>query len=90
MENYILEIYPPNSSSESINTFNSNSPLMAIPKGDLLNPRTWNGAYDGNKLLKVVNIEHIIWENKREKTVRHKVCFFTREVEDNEAIREKE
>lgn len=80
---YYLEIYEPDSAHDVLITFSSNSAFMAISKGDILNSRTWDKGIKG--VLKVVNVEHVIWEV--EDHVAHKIMVFTKEVEDTGELR---
>lgn len=76
---YQLEIYEPGGARDVRVFFESDTPFQSFQKGDLINPRTWDGDYDGH-VLGVVSVEHIIW-NSRE-GVKHKLCVFTEKVED--------
>jgi len=75
---YILEIFEPNSANDCLITFKSSNPFMTISPGDLLNPYAWDLGI--KNLLKVVNVEHIIWISGDE--VKHKIEVFTKEVPD--------
>jgi hypothetical protein len=41
---YILEIYEPGRTRDVWITFTSDSPFIAISKGEILNPGTWDGS----------------------------------------------
>ncbi|MGA2516891.1 MAG: hypothetical protein ABSG44_10090 [Thermodesulfobacteriota bacterium] len=75
---YILEIFRPESVDDVWVTFNSSSPFMPISVGDIINPRLWPGSEPPQKVLRVLNVEHIIWELND--TVKHKMLIFTDEV----------
>lgn len=83
---YILEIYHPGSIRDGLAMFFSETPFQTISKGDILSPSLWANASDFLQPLVVVNAEHIIWETK-DGLARHKLCVYTKSVEDNEASR---
>jgi hypothetical protein len=76
---YILEIYEPNSVHDLWVVFESLTPFLAISKGDLMNPSIWPGSQAPMKILRVVEVEHIIWENENE--IKHKLMVYTEEVD---------
>lgn len=78
MKKYILEICAPGESSEAVKALESSEPFLSISKGDFLNPRTLNIDVDG--LMRVVNIEHIIFGTENDLT--HKMCIFTEAAPD--------
>jgi hypothetical protein len=80
---YLLEIYVPGNVDSLLANFEAESPFMAISKGDFLNPRSWYGA-DKYKLLRAVNVEHILLEGETRTT--HKVCVFTESLEDSPSM----
>jgi hypothetical protein len=74
---YHLEIYEPGS-SDVLTVFKAEKPFWSIHAGDLINL--------GGKLLKVVSVEHMIWDVE-DSHIGHKLCVFTEEVEDTENTR---
>ena len=82
---YILEIYRPKTVDDLWIVFNSPSPFMAISAGDIINPGVWPGSESPSKVLRVLNVEHIIYELKE--TVKHKVLIFTDEVAGTRDLR---
>jgi hypothetical protein len=61
---YQLEIYRPGSCDEGglIKVFTSAAPFLPIRVGDLLNAATWGQDASEWKLLRVLNVEHLISE----------------------------
>ena len=82
---YMLEIYEPGSVENVWVYFKTSSPFGAISIGDLINPNLWEGSQSPMRILRVVNVEHIIWEVNS--TVKHKVMVFTEEIEGSEEAR---
>jgi hypothetical protein len=82
---YHLEIYLPGSTQDALVVFFSDNPFLTIQAGDLINPGGWEQAVQVTGLLRVVNVEHIIWTLRN--TVKHKVCVFTEETEDTRETR---
>lgn len=79
---YILEIYSPRSVDDVWVTFESSTPFMQISVGDSVNPGLWPSSQSPMRILRVIQVEHIIWES--ENKVKHKVLVFTEEVESSE------
>jgi hypothetical protein len=82
---YILEIYEPNSMEQVWKYFEASSPFLGINSGDLLNPFGWEGSHSPVKILRIVNLEHMIWETETE--VKHKLLVYTEEVDGSEEIK---
>lgn len=82
---YMLEIYEPGSVKTAWVHFKSASPFMALKPGDLLNPGIWPDSQSPMKILRVINVEHIIWET--DEAVKHKLMVFTEEIEGTEEAR---
>jgi hypothetical protein len=61
---YQLEIYRPGSCDKQgcIKVFTSAPPFLPIRVGDLLNAATWGKDASDWKLLRVLNVEHLISE----------------------------
>ena len=57
--------------------------------GDLLNPSIWpeteRHLLQIVKMLRVINVEHIVWESEGQ--ARHTVLVYTEQVDDSEEIR---
>ena len=87
MENkFTLEIYAPGSTMTTWEVFESDTPFLAINKGDLINPGVWEGSQSPMKILRVVNLEHIIWKSINSKA-KHKLLVYTEEIEGTEENR---
>ena len=82
---YILEVYEPASADDAWITFSSSNPFMTISAGDIVNPGVWPGSQSPMKVLRAINVEHIIWESRAQ--VKHKVMVFTEEVEGTRELR---
>jgi len=82
---YEIEIYEPNSADDVWAVFDSSTPFMTISKGDILNPGTWSNSQSPMKVLRVINVEHVIWESGAK--VTHKLLVFTEEVEGTRELR---
>jgi hypothetical protein len=75
---YILEIYEPNSNLDVWAEFVSLSPFMAINVGDFLNPTFFPKVRLLNYILRVVKIEHLIWNTPGD--MKHKIMIFTEAI----------
>ena len=62
-------------------TFESPTPFGTISKGDVLDPNLWPDSQSPMKVLRVVELRHIIWE-RPEGQVKHRISVFTEEVEN--------
>jgi hypothetical protein len=82
---YILEVYEPGSADTVWNVFHSASPFMTISAGDILNPGLWEGSNSPMKVLRVVSVEHTVWEIEGQ--VKHKVMIYTEDVEGTPELR---
>lgn len=85
---YIIEIYTPNSASDVLANFEADAPFIAIGKGDILNPAFFP-SYDKNpeKVLRVIGIEHIIWQHEGQEAPTQKILLFTREENNSSDAR---
>lgn len=83
----MLEVYQPGSFDDVFQYLESDTPFMAISRGDIVNPGLWDGSQSPMKVLRVVNVEHIIWKNETTGGARHKVLVFTEEVEGTRELR---
>lgn len=81
----MLEIYEPMDADTVFARFDTQSPIMSIAKGDIVNPGTWPGSQSPIKVLQVCSVEHILWCNGE--TVAHKICVFTKELENTRELR---
>lgn len=86
---YSLEIHKPDCARDVWVNFSSATPFLGISKGDIINPTLWPDSQSPMKVLKVVSVEHMIWEIEGSH-ITHKVCVFTKEVEGKEELRLKE
>jgi hypothetical protein len=75
---YVLEVYKPLSVDDVWISFTSQNPFISIHVGDIINPGLWEGSEAPQKILRVLNIEHAIWETRDH--ITHKVMIFTEEV----------
>lgn len=82
---YILELYSPGSGYDVCVSYETSTPFLTIQAGDIINPRVWEGVGTPGNVLRVVNIEHVIWEG--DGRIKHKLCIFTEEVKDTEQVR---
>ena len=83
--NYMLEIYQPGSADEVLQSIESDRPFMAMSAGDLMHPF---GAADAttSSVLMITRLEHIVQPGLEGGAARHKICVFTRRVDElNEA-----
>jgi hypothetical protein len=89
---YRLFIYKPGGKKTVAHTLESDSPFLAINKGDLLNPRCWGEQASTNLaedkaqfrygiMLQVTGLEHFIVESDG-KVVSHGMGVFTEALED--------
>lgn len=75
---YIIEIYDPRDGDVWV-SFESSTPFGSINQGDILNPGSWSADVKPDLRLRVINIEHLLWQS--EKGVAHKVCIYTEIME---------
>ncbi|HEY1019263.1 MAG TPA: hypothetical protein VGE25_09710 [Sediminibacterium sp.] len=88
MKKYALEIYVPNSTSDVAAHFESDMPFSSIGKGNILNVGFYTGyGAPPHTALRVINIEHIIWQHPGAAEASHKICVFTEEVQDTHEVR---
>jgi len=80
---YLVEIYYPGSIQDVVAYYQTKYPIT-MRKGELINQASFEAA-SSKKLLRIINIEHIIWEV--EGKVRQKACIMTEEVDDTEEAR---
>jgi len=73
---YIIEVYKPGSADDLWVSFTSSTPFLPMNTGDLLNPGLWLGSQSPMKILRVVNLEHIIWET--DSHIKHKLLVYHR------------
>ncbi|MCX8119197.1 MAG: hypothetical protein N3G78_14865, partial [Desulfobacterota bacterium] len=59
---YVLEIYKPMNVDDLWMKFESPSPFMAIHVGEVINPGLWPGSEAPQKVLRVLHVEHAVWE----------------------------
>jgi hypothetical protein len=82
---YALEIYQPGSIQDVLVVFESDTPFLPISTGDLLNQRAWpDGGYEG-QILRVVGLEHFVWEI--DGVTKHKIGVITETVQDTRDAR---
>ena len=68
-------------------SYKSENPFMAISKGDIINPSVWPDSQSPMEVLRVVNVEHIIWDVPNTNQIKHKICVYTQEVEGTAELR---
>lgn len=83
---YHLEIYEPGSVDDCWVVFKSERPFLSINTGDIINPVLWINSKAPMKVLKVVSVEHMVWETENSH-IAHKLCVFTEEVEGTRELR---
>lgn len=81
---YTLEVFEPGAAKTVLFTLESSQPFLPICAGDLINPRAWEGVYEG-KILRVVTVEHLIW--RFGKVLKHKILVLPEWVEDTASVR---
>ena len=88
MKKYELEIYEPESKSDVLVSFESTTPFMGISKGEVLNPAFFS-AYNKNpeKVLKVTQVEHVLWQHEGQEEPKQKILIFTQELDNNSESR---
>lgn len=88
MKKYQLEIYEPESKSEVLVSFESDTTFISINKGEVLNPAFFS-TYNKNpgKILKVTQVEHILWQHEGQEEPKQKVLVFTEEFDNNSESR---
>ena len=78
-------------------TLESDDPFLAIQKGDIINPSTWNlycldnleAEYRESNygvVLRVTGIEHSLIQRENGSISQHKISVFTVPVENNRAL----
>jgi hypothetical protein len=82
---FTLEIYEPGSADDIWIVFESSTPFMSINRGDILNPAFFSNSQSPMKVLRVINVEHILWEV--DGNVMQKILIFTEEVEGTRELR---
>lgn len=82
---YQLEVYEPGSADDVWLSLAGDAPFMSISVGDIVNPGIWESSEAPAEVLRVVNVEHIIWEH--EGVAKHKLRVFTEEVQNTEELR---
>ena len=78
---YVLEIYAPDDTTEVVGRFEASSPFASISVGELIQPAHFERIPKEGHVLKVVGVEHGLWELKEHLT--HQVMVFTTNVEDD-------
>ena len=91
---YRLEIHRPGSceDQECLKIFTSAAPFLPLRIGDLLNASEWDGNGSGWKLLRVSNVEHVIFEKPSAGIdpsggIIHRALIYTEKVADNAQTR---
>lgn len=79
---HILEIYEPDSADDVRTTFKSPTPFQAVAVGDLV---TLMDA-SVKQVLEVTRVEHIVWDGPGGQP-KHKLCVYTKAVENTRASR---
>lgn len=80
---YAIEIYYPGSTENVWVSFYSDSPFLAISKGDIINPGMFPDA-NADSMLRVTSVEHIVWSEPDQHS-KHKICIYTEDIEDSNA-----
>ena len=91
---YRLEIHRPGScdDQECLKIFTSTAPFLPLRIGDLLNTSAWDRDASGWKLLRVLNVEHVISEKPSAGIdpsggIIHRALIYTEKVADNAQTR---
>lgn len=86
MAKYALEIYEPDSVDDLVVSWEAEQPFPTFTRGDLINQGFLiTGGGPSSPLLRVLNVEHIIWSHQG--GIKHKLCVYTTEAESNEETR---
>ena len=80
---YVLEVRAPQQPDEVVATFGGSEPFLPVERGDLLNPAHWKTPDLEGKLLRVLNVEHLIGGEELE----HRIVLFTEQLEGAEDAR---
>jgi hypothetical protein len=80
---YAIEIYYPGSTENVWVSYYSDSPFLAISKGDMINPAHFADA-SAEAMLRVTSVEHIVW-SEPDQQPKHKICIYTEDIEDSSA-----
>lgn len=95
---YALEICQPDKDGYSTAcVIESDDPFLAIQKGDILNPMSWNlycadsieaetQHFDYGVVLQVTGVEHSLVQRENGSISQHKITIFTLPVENNRAV----
>ena len=76
---YVLEIYKPMDVDNLWVRFESPFPFMAIHVGDVINPGLWEGSETPQKMLRVLHVEHSIFEIGNR--ITHQTMIFTEQID---------
>ena len=85
---YFLEINEPGSVEDVLIDFEATDPFLQIHKGDLINAQVYENELVPRKylgLLRVVNVEHAIWEVTTH--IVDKVIVYTEAVENTPQVK---
>jgi hypothetical protein len=82
-------MYGPGDPRTPLIHFMPDDATFAFNKGDLIHPGWFADLVTKGTVLRIVNIEHIIWaaEPGKPEGMRHKLCIFTEEVADTAEMR---
>ncbi len=83
---YVTEIYEPGSADDVWVTFRSQTPLFSFSKGDIINTGMDPNATFPKRVLKVVAVEHMIWEMD-DSSIKNKICVFTESGKNTRELR---
>lgn len=78
---YQIEIYQPGSEDIWM-SFESPTPFGTINKGDILDPGMWPESQSPLKVLRVVEVRHLIWK-RHQGHLKHGIMVFTEEVDNH-------
>src|SRR5205823_1703142 len=85
-DSYQLEVYVPASTDTVFAHFESSLPFLPIHPGDIVNPGIWEDSQSPMRVLRVLNVEHIIWKS-RNGEIKHKLMVYTDEVAGTRELR---
>jgi hypothetical protein len=82
---YYLEVYEPGSMDTVFISWKSDSPFIAISRGDIVHLPMVEGSESPMYVLKAINVEHILWDTADK--IGHKLCVYTERVEGTRELR---
>lgn len=76
---YYLEVYEPGRADVVCISAIASTSFIALNAGELIDPKRWPDSRSPQRLLRIVNLEHVFWETPERHC--HKVMAFTEEYD---------